>query len=414
MARLVIAAFGTRGDVVPLTDVGCRLQDAGHEVTVAAPTQYADLISGCGLTFRSFDVEFDIDAADLAEANPLKLARKAVSPKGMRTTGESLLATLHDLPADALLLSPFAELAGHPLAEARGIPSICVRMQPLSTTTAHPPAILGAWSAGPALNRTAGRAATAVFDRVYRSTIARFREHLGLPAMSARAMRQQRTRAQSPVLHGFSPEVVPRPEDWRPGLEVVGYWWPRRAIGWQPPDDVVAFLEAGTPPVFLGFGSILMSKDESARVSDIVLEALRMLGLRGLIQAGWAGLDAAGDEVLTIGESPHDWLFGQVAAVVHACGAGTTGAGLRAGLPAVAVPEPGGDQPFWARRLRELGVSAATLSRRKLTADRLAAAIDVALSAPAHRTDAERLAARIAEEDGAARVVDVVERLVRA
>ena len=414
MARIVIAAFGTRGDALPLTDIGCRLQEAGHEVTMAAPTEFADLISGCGLTSHPLDVEFGIDAEDLAEANPLKLAWKAISPKGMRATGESLLAALHDVPADALLLSPFAELAGHPLAEARGIPSVGVRMQPLSTTATHPPAILGAWSAGSVLNRAAGRRATALFDRVYGKTINGFREQLGLPAMSARTERQRRTRTQWPILHGFSPTVVPRPEDWRPGLEVVGYWWPRRAIGWRPPDDVVSFLESGAPPVFLGFGSVFLAKDEAARVSDLVLDALRKLGVRGVVQAGWAGLDAADDGILSVGELPHDWLFGKVAAVVHACGAGTTGAGLRAGLPAVAIPEPGGDQPFWARRLRELGVSAATLSRRKLTADRLAAAIDAALSDPSHRTHAERLASAVAAEDGAGQVVTAVEKLVGA
>ncbi|HET6499894.1 MAG TPA: nucleotide disphospho-sugar-binding domain-containing protein, partial [Amycolatopsis sp.] len=87
-------------------------------------------------------------------------------------------------------------------------------------------------------------------------------------------------------------------------------------------------------------------------------------------------------------------------------------AGLRAGLPAIAIPEPGGDQPFWARRLRELGVSAATLSRRTLTADRLAAAIDAALTNPVHRDNAQRLAARIAEEDGAGKVADAIEKAV--
>lgn len=87
-------------------------------------------------------------------------------------------------------------------------------------------------------------------------------------------------------------------------------------------------------------------------------------------------------------------------------------AGLRAGLPAVAIPSPGGDQPFWARRLHELGVSSATLPRPKLTAERLARAIDTALTEPSHRTHAQQLAARIAEEDGAAAVVTAVEKLV--
>jgi UDP:flavonoid glycosyltransferase YjiC (YdhE family) len=284
-------------------------------------------------------------------------------------------------------------------------------MQPLSTTGAHPPAIMGAWSAGRLLNRAAGRMATATIDRVYAGTIASFRAELGLSRMRARSLRRRRTKAGWPILYGFSPSVVPRPADWRPGLEVVGYWWPPRPTGWRPPDEVVSFLGAGDPPVFLSFGSLVMKKEESRRLSELVPAALRKAGVRGIVQAGWAALAASADDVLTIGEVPHDWLFEQVAAVVHACGAGTTAAGLRAGLPAVAIPEPGGDQPFWARRLAALGVSSTTLSRRKLTADGLAAAIETAVTDPSYRDNATHVAARLAAEDGAGRAAAAVEEL---
>lgn len=412
MANVVIATFGTRGDVVPLTGVGHRLQQAGHQVVLAAPSVFTDLITGCGLRARPLHVEFD-GVDDLSDANPRKLAMKAVSPKGMGAMGEVVLAALRDEPADVLLLSPFAELAGHPLAEAKEIPSISLRLQPLSTTADHPPAILGSWSAGPILNRTAGRLATATFDRMYSGTIAGFRKQLGLPRLSAPRMRRRRTKAEWPILHGYSPAVAPRPADWRPGLDVVGYWWPQRPIGWQPQAELLDFLDAGPPPVFLSFGSLIMTKAESARLCELVPQALRTAGVRGLIQAGWAGLDISTDDVLTFGDIPHDWLFDRVAAVVHACGAGTTAAGLRAGLPAIAIPEPGGDQPFWARRLHNLGVSAATLSRRKLTADQLAHAIRTALTDPTLRDNAKRLAAQIADEDGAGKVVTAVKSRIR-
>jgi len=350
----------------------------------------------------------------MSDVDPRKAAMKLLSPGGMRETGDTLLAALHDEPADVLLLSPFAELAGHPLAQARGISSAGVRMQPLSTTAQHPPAILGPWSAGALLNRAAGRFATAALDRMYAGTVRSFRDKLGLPKVSARRLRRRRTEAGWPILYGYSPSVSPRPADWRPGIDVVGYWWPPRPDGWQPPPEVVSFLAAGEPPVFLSFGSLVMAKVESARLSALVPEALRKAGVRGIVQAGWAGLSVESDDVLTIGDLPHDWLFERVAAVVHACGAGTTGAGLRAGLPAVAIPEPTGDQPFWARRLAHLGVSAATLSRRKLTADGLAAAIGTALTEPAHRDNAKQVAATLAAEDGAGRAVATVERLAAA
>ncbi len=412
MATVVIAAFGTRGDVAPLTGIGRRLEQAGHKVVLSAPSEFGELIAGCGLRCVPHDVDLGIDV-DLSDVNPRKAAMRFLSPSGMRATGEALLSALRDEPADMLVLSPFAELAGHPLAEARGIPSLGVRLQPLSTTGRHPPAILGAWSAGPVLNRTAGRLATAAVDRVYSGTVAAFRDRLGLPRMSARAARRRRTEAGWPILHGFSPGVVPRPRDWRPGLEVVGYWWPPRPLGWQPPGELVSFLEAGAPPVFLSRGSVVMTRAESVRLAELVGPALRAAGVRGVVQAGWAGLDAGSEDILTIGDVPHDWLFGKVAAVAHACGAGTTAAGLRAGVPAIPIPEPVGDQPFWARRLRELGVGPPPLSRRRLTVERLATAVDAALTEPSYRAGAERLAARIAGEDGAGEVVAAVERLLR-
>ncbi|KAA0018912.1 glycosyltransferase [Antrihabitans cavernicola] len=412
MARIAIAAIGSRGDVAPFTDFGCRLKEAGHEVVVAAVTEYADSVSECGLEARS--VEFAVSGDIDLEANPMKIAKQAVSPKGMLATGRNLLAALDDVRADVLLLSPFAELAGHPLAEARNIPSIGVRLQPMSTTAEFPPSLMGGWSAGSMINRAAGRRAAGVIDRMYGKTIAAFREQLDLPRMSAKAMRRQRTDAEWPILHGFSPSVVPRPADWRPGLEVTGYWWPQQPIGWEPPHDLVSFLESGLPPVIFGLGSLIVTADEAARISEIASEALRKVGVRGVVQAGGAALDAGNDnQIITVGGVPHDWLFGKAAAVVHSCGAGTMAAGLRAGLPAVAVPSPGGDQLFWSRRLAELGVSSATVQRPKLTADKLAAAIDSALTEQSHRDSAEQLAARIAAEAGAGAVVDAVERLVR-
>jgi sterol 3beta-glucosyltransferase len=164
--------------------------------------------------------------------------------------------------------------------------------------------------------------------------------------------------------------------------------------------------------VFLGFGSMVMTKKESTRLSELVPPALRKAGVRGIIQAGWAGLDVRSHDILTVGDIPHDWLFERVAAVVHACGAGTTGAGLRAGLPAVAIPERSGDQPFWARRLDRLGVSAATLSRRTLTAERLADAIAAAVGDSTYRENAKHVAGQLATEDGAARAAAVIDRLL--
>lgn len=202
--------------------------------------------------------------------------------------------------------------------------------------------------------------------------------------------------------------------DWRAGLEIAGYWWSTTPEGWVPPDDLTAFLEAGPPPVFVGFGSLIVPPQETARLSSVARDALRAAGVRGVVQSGGAALTVTGDEaMITIGSVPHEWLFPRMAAVVHSCGAGTTAAGLRAGVPAVGVPSPGGDQPFWARRLERLGVSPATLSRPKVTAESLAHAVRAAIAEPTYRERATRFADRLAHEDGAGVVAQAVERMLR-
>ncbi|HEX3778351.1 MAG TPA: glycosyltransferase [Pseudonocardiaceae bacterium] len=409
MTRVAIATIGTRGDVAPLTGVGVALREAGHEVILAAPSAHAEEITGAGLEFRA--IGGDVRESDLKGANLLRLLTAAIAPSVIRWMANAVVDALKDDPADVLLLTPFAEFGGLPLAEARGIPSIGLRFQPLSTTAAHPPSVLGSWSAGRAGNRMAGAAGGALVDRLYGGVIADVRKQLGLPSVPARALRRQRTEAGWPIMNGYSPTVVPRPSDWRGGLDVVGYWWPHVDPAWQPPSELVDFLAAGPPPVFLGFGSFMTSEKTAARLSEHALTALRAAGVRGVVQAGWANLQASGDDVLTIGEAPHEWLFPRMAAVVHACGAGTTAAGLRAGVPAIGVPVAG-DQAFWARRLRELGVSTATVSYWRVNAERLTAAIRDTVSNPALKTNAEELAARMAKEDGAAAVVDAVENLL--
>ncbi|QRY54179.1 glycosyltransferase [Mycolicibacterium septicum] len=415
MATIAIIAIGSHGDVAPLTGVGARLQRAGHRVIVVAYQAFAELVTGCGLEFRGLADELNNPSADLSDVSARQAAKAMaafLSPRGMRMLGDRVLAAVRDEPVDALLLAPFAELAGHPLADALAVPGIGVRLQPFSATADHPPAVLGAWSAGRFGNRAAARIGEAMIDGLYGRAVNHFRAQLGLPTAPARVLRHRRTDARWPILYGYSPTVLPRPADWRPGIDVVGYWWPEHATGWQPPTELVEFLDAGPPPVVIGFGSTVNSRAEAQQLSTRVAQAVRGAGARAVIQAGWAGLDFSGDDVIAVGEVPHEWLFAQAAAVVHHCGAGTAAAGLRAGVPAIAAPGPYGDQPFWARRLFDLGVSPRPIPQRRLGADNLGEAIRDVLSDNSFGDQAAKTAAAIAAEDGAGGVLAAVQKVL--
>ena len=180
-------------------------------------------------------------------------------------------------------------------------------------------------------------------------------------------------------LHCYSPLVQPTPADWPETIITSGYWFLDQSAEWQPPEDLLTFLEAGPPPVYIGFGSMTGSKPE--KLGRVALEALAQSGQRGIFGLGWGGISAKNlpSNVYKMESVPHDWLFPQMAAVVHHGGAGTTAAGLRAGIPSVIVPFFG-DQQFWAGRVRDLGVGPPPVPKKKLTADRLSQAIRVAVS----------------------------------
>ena len=170
------------------------------------------------------------------------------------------------------------------------------------------------------------------------------------------------------------------------------------------------FLQGGSPPVYVGFGS--MSNRKPEETADLVLQALARTQQRAIILSGWSGLHKADlpGSVFMLDSIPFSWLFPRVAAIVHHGGAGTTAAGLRAGVPSVVIPFFG-DQPFWGQRIAELGVGPAPIPRRKLTVERLAQAIQKAVTDQAMRQRAANLGSKIQAEDGIARAVAVVQHI---
>lgn len=186
-----------------------------------------------------------------------------------------------------------------------------------------------------------------------------------------------------------------------------------RPFDWRPPQALTDFLAEGPAPVFVGFGNTVTTASRAEHMSDIVAHVLRQASLRGVVQAGWAGLDVAGDDVLTVGDVPYDWLFPRMSAVAHQCGAGTAAAALRAGVPQIGIPGLG-DQAFWANRLYEIGASAGTIPQRKLSAEGLATVLQAAIGDGSLRAATRQLAGRLAEEDGSAAVLAAVKSVTRA
>ena len=404
--RILIVTAGSRGDVAPFTGLGQRLQEAGHQVALAAHDAFAGLVRGCGLEHRPLPG----DPRDLVRARTAAGSDEQVRSGTVRFLeglGEGIVAAVGqaaDVVLTALGPAPLSRLA----AEALGLPCLGTYLAPAVPTGEFAlPGLPQSGDAGPAANLAAGRDLLAAAGSLYEGILPRLRDRLCLPPGPVGGS-DGADGVVWPVCHGFSPLVVPRPADWPSGAEVSGYWWPARPEDWQPPPGLVDFLAAGPPPVFFGFGS--MAPGQGEQLSQVIADAVTRVGVRAVVQAGWAGLTGAGEQIMAVGDLPHDWLFPQVAAVVHHAGAGTTGAGLRAGVPAVPVPVLA-DQPFWAHRLHGLGVAPEPVYFAKLTAEALSGALRECLGEPGYRERAASLARRIADEDGAAAVLARIERL---
>jgi sterol 3beta-glucosyltransferase len=407
--RVVIVTAGSRGDVAPFTGLGQRLQQDGHQVAVAAHQPFAGLVRECGLGYRPLPGDpVALVRARTQVSSPQ--ATQALTEAFLDELGVGVLAAVADAEAvlTAFGAAPLSQLAG----EALGIPVIGTYLAPAVPTGEFP--LPGSRPARPGRqgNLKAGRALLSQAAAWYAPVLARLRTELGLPGPGSGA--GPGPGHDWPICHGFSPVVVPRPRDWPSGADIAGYWWPARLRDWQPPSELVSFLQAGPPPVFIGFGS--MTPADGEQLGGLIAAAAARAGMRAVVQAGWAGLTAPRQsdqaDLLAVGDMPHEWLFPQMAAVVHHAGAGTTGACLRAGVPAVAIPVLA-DQPFWADQLHRLGVAPPPVPFAALTAETLASAIAAAVTDPAYRQRAVRIAGLIAAEDGASKVLALVRGLVR-
>jgi sterol 3beta-glucosyltransferase len=205
--------------------------------------------------------------------------------------------------------------------------------------------------------------------------------------------------------------LLPVPADFPPHVHITGYWFLDAQPDWQPSPELVEFLENGTPPIYVGFGS--MGMKGAAKRAQIILQALKASRQRGLLARGWGGLKAAElpSNVFMLDEAPHDWLFPRVAAVVHHGGAGTTAAGLCAGKPSIICPFLG-DQPFWGNLIYQRGVGPTPIPQKKLTADNLADAITQTIQDPAMNQRAAELGNKIRLEDGITRAIEVIKSTI--
>ncbi len=414
--RITIFAAGSRGDIQPCITLGKGLQQAGYQVCLAAPENFADFIQKNGVGFYPVggDVQ-QIMASDTGRkfmetggANPIRsimAMRKLIAPVAKRMAGDAYDACKE---TDALICLGVFSAFGKSIAEALNIPVMNIEPTPLLPTKAFP---APSWplqrNLGGVHNYLSGVAMLRVIWQWYSPFVNDFRRRLGLPAYSAAHF--LRTLKSTPMLSAYSPSIIPHPADWPGSVHVTGYLFLDIQPDWQPSPELEAFLDAGDPPVYIGFGSMAGRRPE--QLAKLVLEALAKSGQRGVLLKGWGGLQtgAVPENVFVLDSAPHSWLFPRMSAVIHHGGAGTTAEGLRVGVPGIIIPFAF-DQSFWGARIKTLGLGVDPIPQKNLTADRLANAISIADTNSDIKQRASSYGAAIRAEDGTGNAVEVIKR----
>jgi vancomycin aglycone glucosyltransferase len=357
--RVLLTTFGSRGDVQPLLAVARALREMGADARVCAPpdAEFARL-------FAEADVPLLPAFATVREWIAEMLPKRGTIPlptlaaQVMTAQFEAVSAAVHgfdgmkcELMVSTGLFS--AGAAARSVAEKYGVNYVHAAYCPMFLPSpwqrpfeypghAHPPGVTD--------NRVLWERDVHVMNEVFGTGLNALRREHGLPPVDNV---RDYVFTHRPLI-AADPVLVP----WRtlPHIDAVqtGAWLPsdQRPL----PSDLLSFLDAGTPPVYVGFGSMPVARTHARTAIDVV----RAQGHRVLLARGWADLQLPddGDDCFLVGEVNQQSLFRRVAAIVHHGGAGTTTVAALAGRPQVIVPQLG-DQPYWAGRVRDLGIGAA-------------------------------------------------------
>ncbi|KAH8821983.1 putative glucosyl/glucuronosyl transferase [Xylogone sp. PMI_703] len=439
--NIVIQVVGSRGDVQPFVALGRVLKDTyGHRVRLATHPNFKDFVRENGLEFFSIGgdpsrlmafmvknpslmpgfrslIGGDVGQRrrDVAEyiQGCWRSCYEAGDGMGVHATDDDLYEpSENDLDsepaarpfvADCIIANPPSFAHIH-CAEKLGIPLHIMFTMPYSPTQAfpHPLANIQSSNADPQLTNYISYAMIEILSwQGLGDIVNRFRAKcLGLDPVSLIWAPGMLQRLKIPHTYCWSPALIPKPKDWGSHISISGFCFLNLASNYNPPPDLQAFLDAGPPPVYIGFGSIIL--DDPDAMTTLIFKTARKTGQRVLLSKGWGGMGAdrlrIPNGVFMLGNVPHDWLFKHVSCVVHHGGAGTTAAGISAGRPTVVVPFFG-DQPFWGAMVARAGAGPDPIPHKQLTVDKLAEAISFCLK-PESLERAKVLAHKIAAERG--------------
>ena len=407
--RITILTYGSRGDVQPFIWLSKGLMSSGHSVRLVAPARFQTLVEEQGIHF----VPLAGDPAQLSRGlndsgqNFIRMAGEI-----MNHANEIGADIFHQTEkackdADLVIHSLMHAVGGHTLAREMNIPDIHIELFPMFTSTGDYPNVTLPDFRLRALNRLTHDMTRLLTVWAARTGFEQVRRRVGLPRRKLYSpFDNNPLRPRTPIVCAWSSRVLPPSSDWPSNIHITGYFFGAHD-DYQPPPELQEFLASGEPPVCITFGS--MVNREAEKIDQIVHQTLRQTNKRAIILSGWSELkNTSSGELLYLDAVPHQWLLPRCQIVIHHGGAGTTSAGLRAGIPNIVIPFAA-DQPFWGKRVHAIGAGPKPIPVRKLSVEKLTQAI-VAADHTALRKHAQAIGRGLRSEDGVTKAVDFIEK----
>ncbi|PRP73521.1 hypothetical protein PROFUN_02530 [Planoprotostelium fungivorum] len=406
--RITVLLVGTRGDVQPFLALGLGLQRAGHKVKIATHEYHRKFVEERGFEFGKLAgdpkelIDFMVKNDNVFSVSFLREGLTKFA-KFIDDLLQSCWEVCKEGDVDLLITNPPA-FGGPHVAEKLKIPIMAAFTMPWSRTTEvpHPFAAQNLFG-GPAYNYASYVAVEEGTFAPIRGTFNRFRtQTLGLPPLDVGSGHSILHNRRIPFMYCWSPLLLKKPADWGDHITITGYWF-LDGGKYEPEEKLKKFLAEGKKPIYVGFGSVSVQDPEG--LTKTIVKAFEETDQR------WGDYKKDAefpDNILCLDNVPHDWLFPQMAAVIHHGGAGTTAAGLRAGVPTLIVPFFG-DQYFWAQKVAQLGVGVPAIEVRDLETQ-LVPAIRKMTTDEAMRERAKAMGEHIRRQDGVGRAVEFIHR----
>jgi len=397
--RIIIPTIGTRGDIQPYISLAIGLQNKGHLVTIASHPMMRRMVESYGVNFAPMGPDIDIghETAIIRGHSPhwmvgfMRVMKFSFAM--LEQSHEDLLKLCRNV--DLIIVSHTA--AGSMEADQLGLNTVSVTLMPQAIPVNDPKSSL----IKQGLMRIAGIGMGYLMTR----PLNQIRKRVSLPPMGS-------TGITSRILNliPISPLIVPPNPLWESRHCLTGYWFASSPASWNPPEDLLAFLDAGNPPIVVSLGAMAISGTDALEAAQITLEAIRRAGLRAIIQ-GWdepmKNLDLP-VWICHTGSIPHDWLLSRASGLVHHGGFGTAAAGFRAGIPQLVIPHII-DQFIWGQKVFELGVGPSPIPRSKLKPAQMAEALHQ-LHSTEINARASALGEKIRQEDGVSQALQLIDQ----